>query len=122
MLRCEASQLSMPILPNADTAIIDERKIRDYVLNPDHPSGGNKARALRAATGLTPQHWVSLIEQIKHAILVEDAEPTDPIPYGRRFRVVMTVTGPNGSLRIRTGWIYRTGEDVPRLATLYPLD
>ncbi len=31
------------------------------------------------------------------------------------------ISGPKGTLRVRTGWIYRTGEDVSRLATLYPL-
>ena len=52
--------------------------------------------------------------------IASEAEPIDSIPYGERFRVVLTLSGPKGALRIRTGWIYRTGEDVPRLATLYP--
>jgi hypothetical protein len=110
----------MPILRNAENAIIDERKIRDYVLNMSNPAGRNKARVIRAATGLTRVNYRNLIEQIKQAILVSEAEPVEPIPYGERFRVVITLSGPKGTLRVRTGWIYRTGEDVPRFATLYP--
>jgi hypothetical protein len=111
----------MPILRNADQALIDERKIRDYVLSLDHPAGRHKARVVRAATGMTRRDHLDLIGQIKRAILTAEAEPLDPIPYGERFRVELTVIGPKGSLRLRTGWIYRVGEDVPRLATLYPL-
>jgi hypothetical protein len=34
----------MPILRNARRAIIDERKLMAYVLNPVHPRGRDKAR------------------------------------------------------------------------------
>jgi hypothetical protein len=33
----------MQILRNADRAIIEERKVRDYLLNPWHARGGHKA-------------------------------------------------------------------------------
>src|SRR3712207_3450563 len=110
----------MAILKNAQNAVIDERKIRDYVLDMSNPAGRNKARVIRAATGMTRVNYKNLIEQIKQAILVSEVEPVEPIPYGERFRVTMTILGPKGTLRVRTGWIYRTGEDVPRFATLYP--
>ncbi len=111
----------MPTLRNADRAVIDDRKVRDYILNMDNPVGRNKARVIRAATGLARADHPSLIEQIRRAVLVGEAEPIEPIAYGERFRVAMTISGPKGTLRVRTGWIYRVGEDVPRLATLYPL-
>jgi filamentous hemagglutinin len=111
----------MPGLRNADRAIIDERKVRDYVLNMDDPVGRNKARVIRAATGLTRVDYPDLVEQIRQAVLTGEAESIEPIAYGERFRVTMTVSGPKGTLRVRTGWIYRVGEDVPRFVTLYPL-
>ena len=40
--------------------------------------------------------------------------------WGEIFRVDMSVVGPSGEeAPVRTGWIYRVGEDVPRLTTLY---
>ena len=111
----------MSILRNAAKAIIDPRKIRDYVLNMSSPEGRHKVRAIWAATGLTQLYYNNLIEQIKQGIVESEAEPIEPIPYGERFRVVTTISGPKGTLRVGTGWICRTGEDVPRLATLYPL-
>jgi hypothetical protein len=32
-------------LPNAENAVIDIAKLRDYCLNPNHPEGKHKARA-----------------------------------------------------------------------------
>ncbi len=31
-------------LPNAENAVIDIKKLRDYCLNPNHPEGKHKAR------------------------------------------------------------------------------
>lgn len=110
----------MAVLANADRAIIGERKLRDYVLNPDHPVGGHKARVILAATGLGRGDHGDVADQVRRGILANGAERIGSIPYGVRFRVTMTLTGARGTLRIRTGWLYRSGEDVPRLATLYP--
>ncbi|MDF2780288.1 MAG: hypothetical protein K0S96_92 [Geminicoccaceae bacterium] len=35
---------AMPILKNARRAIVDERKLTAYLLNPTHPRGRDKAR------------------------------------------------------------------------------
>jgi hypothetical protein len=32
------------LIPNADNAVVDIRKLRDYCLNPDHDDGKHKAR------------------------------------------------------------------------------
>ncbi len=111
----------MAILANAGRALIDERKLRDYVLNPDHPVGGHKARVILAATGLGRGDHRAVADQVRSGISVNDAERVEPVPYGERFRVTVALAGPGGRLRVRTGWIYRSGEDVPRLATLYPI-
>jgi hypothetical protein len=110
----------MAILRNAAEAIIDERKIRDYALNMNSADGRHKARVIRAATGLVRENYQQVIDQIRQAVIESEAEPIESIPYGLRFHVAMTISGPTGTLRIRTAWIYRSGEDVPRLVTLYP--
>jgi len=32
------------LIPNAENAVVDIRKLRDYCLNPDHDEGKHKAR------------------------------------------------------------------------------
>ena len=36
-------------LPNADAATVDDAKVRDYLLSPEHPVGRFKARVFRSA-------------------------------------------------------------------------
>jgi hypothetical protein len=111
----------MPILRNAHRAIIEERKIRDYVLDRDHPRGGSKARVIAAATGLGRPHYADLIRQIRQGVLAHDAEATGEYDGRPLYRVDVTVAGPKGMMRLRTGWIYEVDEDAPRLTTAYPL-
>jgi filamentous hemagglutinin len=111
----------MPILRNAGRAIIDERKVRDYLLNPLHARGGHKARMFAAALGYRRFDHARLIQQIKEGILRHDAVPIDAVPHGERFRVEIPIVGPAGSAIVRTLWIVRTGEDVPRLTSAYPI-
>lgn len=40
--------------------------------------------------------------------------------WGEHYRVDILLPGPDGGeAPVRTGWIYKTGEDFPRLTTLY---
>ncbi|HKH48502.1 MAG TPA: adhesin, partial [Thermoanaerobaculia bacterium] len=43
-------------LPGADRAIVDEAKVRDYLLSSEHPVGRFKA-AFFANVGYTRQDW-----------------------------------------------------------------
>ena len=40
-------------VPNAEHAVVDIRKLRDYCLNPTHEHGKHKARLFLAALGVT---------------------------------------------------------------------
>ena len=44
--------MSSGILPNADRAVVDIVKLRDYCLNPYHEDGKHKARVFASALGL----------------------------------------------------------------------
>jgi hypothetical protein len=111
----------MPLLQNADRAIIDERKIRDYLLNPWHARGAHKARMFAAALGYQRFDHARLISQIRRGILACEAVPIDHVPHGQRFRVEILIEGATGSAIVRTLWIVRTGEDVPRFTSAYPI-
>lgn len=111
----------MPILRNAGLAIIEVRKVRDYLLNPLHARGRHKARMFAAALGYQRFDHARLIKDIRDGILNHEAVVIDAVPYGERFRVEIPVVGPAGSAIVRTLWIIRTGEDVPRLTSAYPI-
>lgn len=111
----------MARLPNAHHVIIDERKLRDYALNPDHPRGGHKARVFAAALGYTRSDYAGLVEQLHRGVLACTAVSRPRRPDGARFQVDIPVAGPKGTAVVRTGWIVREGEHAPRLTSLYVL-
>jgi hypothetical protein len=71
-------------LPNAELAIIDEEKIRDYCLSKDHPRGKHKARMFQNALGLVASDTDELIALIKRGILEAECEKGEGDKYGQR--------------------------------------
>lgn len=55
------------IIPNADRAVIDIRKLRDYCLNPAHNEGKHKARLFSAKLGITRQDAEALREILSNS-------------------------------------------------------
>ncbi|MBW4444438.1 MAG: hypothetical protein KME10_25100 [Plectolyngbya sp. WJT66-NPBG17] len=56
----------MPI-PNAENAIVEIRKLRDYCLNPNHDNGKHKARLSLASLGMTAESAEELREILKRS-------------------------------------------------------
>jgi hypothetical protein len=56
-------------LPNAEAAVVDIVKLREYSLNPDHPKGKHKARVFLAALGIDENDAEQLREIILRAVL-----------------------------------------------------
>lgn len=107
----------MAILQNAHKAIIDERKLIEYVLNPAHARGRDKARVFKARLGYDHTSYADLIAQIRRAIFSHEAVFLRQDRHGDHYRVDVTLQGPAGSAWVRTGWIYLRGDDVPRFTT-----
>ena len=108
-------------LPNGSRAIIDGRKIADYCLNPDHDDGRHKAHLFQALTGLNRDNAGLLVDALREAAASGDAAVGKVDRYGRRHVIDFEFTGPNGTAMIRSAWIVRTRESVPRLVTCYIL-
>ncbi len=111
--------MSTPLL-NADVARIDPRKLRDYALNPEHPTGRFKA-VFFAELGYTAANWQVLERDIRGQHLAQPAEPGQPTEFGRKFTITATLVGPSGASRqVTTVWLYRPGQDIPELVTIEP--
>ena len=110
-------------LPNAENAVVDIEKLRDYCLNPNHPEGKHKARVFFDKLGIRQHDSEELRQAILEGILLAEAIEQEPSSFGRRFIVDMVVSRSEGivlsSAVVRTAWIIRDGEDLPRLTTCF---
>ena len=110
------------ILPHAECAIVDQRKLRDYCLSPEHPVGRHKAAVFRRAFGLGPADSTTLREWLLAAARSTEAQAGVADEFGQRHQVdfpARTLAGTTAV--IRSAWIVRPGEDCPRLTTCYVL-
>jgi len=106
-------------LPNADRAVVDRRKVVDYCLNPEHDDGLHKARLFQALVGVNRDNSNLLIDALRAAAVAGDALVGVADEYGRRYVVDFEFNGPRGTAVIRSAWIVRAGEELPRLVTCY---
>jgi hypothetical protein len=109
-----------PRLPNARIAVVDRRKITDYLLAKSHPAGRAKA-AFFARFGFTAAAWPTLRDAIlDHARSAPIMSIADT-PFGKKYILEGPLSAPDGrEPRTRTVWFISSGEVVPRLVTAYP--
>jgi hypothetical protein len=106
-------------LPNGDKAILDVRKIEDYCLNPTHPRGRHEARVFREALGLGRGHADWLRGVLLDAARANEARKGEAGVWGTHWRLDVAVTRQRKSAVVRTIWIVRAGESIPRFVTCW---
>ncbi len=108
-------------LPNGNRAVIDARKLTDYSLSFDHDDGRHKAKLFDELLGISSRNAGILVQALREAAESREAAPGRLDRYGQRYIVDSPLAGPAGHATIRSVWIVRTGESVPRLVTCYIL-
>lgn len=109
-------------LPNADHAIVDDAKVRDYLLSAEHPVGRFKARVFYAA-GYTREQWERLRDDLLTLARTSEVTPTRDDELGQRFVGTGLLPAPSGRpLPVRTVWLIPSAGAPPRLITAYPTD
>ncbi|MEX2219986.1 MAG: DUF6883 domain-containing protein [Phycisphaerales bacterium] len=106
-------------LPNAEYAIVDDRKLLEYVLNPDHPVGRHHAALFERVLGVARTDAIVLRQALLAAAISAEATPGRPSPHGRKYETRFTMTGRAGSATVLAVWLVETGTDNPRLITCY---
>ena len=110
-------------IPNVESATINPKKLTEYALNPNHPVGGNKAKVFESALGYNQSNADDLMRQIYEKLPSSEAVVGKLDQYGQRYTVDIPIMGPNGNtVNVRTGWITKTGSDIPELTTIYVKD
>ena len=108
-------------LPQGDQAIIDPRKLTDYVLSSEHDDGKHKAVLFRELLGITADRVDLLIDGLRQAAIDADVQPGRLDRYGQRYVVDFDLLGPAGRALVRAVWIVPSGQTLPRLVTCYIL-
>ena len=108
-------------IPNAEHAIIDIHKLRDYTLNPQHRIGRYKARLFIALLGITRMDAEALQDILLEVVRTHEAELGERDVHGQRYRLDFTLTWYGRRALIRSVWNIRSDEQNPRLVTCYPL-
>jgi hypothetical protein len=108
------------LLPNPERAVVDEAKVRDYLLSPSHPVGRFKA-AFFWALGFSADDWRSLSEALLTMGRTGEATEGQVSPFGRKFEIRATLTGPSGrQATVVTIWMVSNGREFAHFVTAFP--
>jgi hypothetical protein len=108
------------LVPNAERAQVDIRKLTHYLLNPDHATGSDKARIWFSALGITAEDAGRLSSYLLDAVRTNAAILGIRDHWGQRYTVDFLLEWNGRRAIIRTGWIIADDSDIPRLTTAYP--
>jgi hypothetical protein len=109
-------------LPNVRLAIVEERKVTEYLLNTSHRFGASKARFFMAF-GFTASAWHLLAEALRNHPRDGQVASTSETGFGPRYEVDGPLIAPDGRRpRVRSVWQFDRGQVAPRLITAYPLE
>jgi len=108
-------------LPDVEGAWIPPEKLRDYVLNPQHPDGRHKARVFASSLGIVQKDWEYLRDQLLAGVGRSPVLATETDVYGTHYEVSSDVLGRNGrTLPVTAAWLVaHEGDRRPRLITVY---
>lgn len=108
-------------LPDAQHALIDERKVTGYLLSTVHSGGRSKARFFQHL-GFEPAGWLEFAAALREHAFNNPIVAIVDSAYGTRLVVDGILNSPSGrSAQVRVVWFIDRGTQTPRLVTAYPL-
>jgi hypothetical protein len=109
------------LIPNAENAVVDIRKLRDYCLNLGHDDGKHKARLFLSILGVTTDNAEELRQILLEVVKTHEARLGRQDEFGQRYILDFTIAWQNKSATLWSGWIVEHSSAIPRLTTCYPL-
>lgn len=104
-------------LPNAESAVVEDRKITEYLLCKSHEDGRGKANFFMqfGFTHDTLRRALLDLVQNNEVLALQSSD------FGAKYVVEGRLAAPDGrSPHVRTIWIIDTGRTTPRLVTAFP--
>ena len=108
-------------VPNAESAVVDIRKLTDYCLSHEHPRGRHKARVFQAALGLTVVHAAEMRDVLLERVRTVDCVAGNVDEYGARYIVDFDYARGDKKAILRSTWIVKFGEHAPHLTSFFVL-
>jgi hypothetical protein len=109
------------LVPNAEKAVVDIRKLTDYCLNPEHEIGQHKARVFESSLDLTAENAEELKDALLDGVKNNEAQSGKFDKFGQRYTVDFEIERGAKKATIRSGWIIETNKDFPKLTTCFVL-
>ncbi len=104
-------------VPGFDRAIVPEGKLTRYLLNPDHPDGGTKARFFVQVGFDEGTLSTALLRHIREYGITE----IEMTFFGIKYGIDGFMESPSGyRFHLRSVWIILNGETIPKLVTAFP--
>jgi hypothetical protein len=107
------------ILPNANSAIVDIKKLEGYCLNTTHPLGKHKAKVFKSVLGITINESKLLRAKLKEIVSINDSVFLSEDDFGKRYFIDFKMEINKKKAFIRSIWIIRSDENFPRFVTCY---
>lgn len=108
-------------LPNAEHAVVDIRKLRDYCLDLNHDEGKHKAHVFISALGLMAEDAEELRKILLDVVQTHEAQPGYQDIYGQRYTVDFQLEWRGKQAQIRSAWITEQRDRTPRRTSCYVL-
>ncbi len=107
-------------LPNNSKAVVNEDKIKDYILNRSHPDGSHKAKYFESF-GFNVNHSDILSESLIEHSIENDVIKVIETNYGTKYIVEGKIKTPDKrNPKVRTIWFIESNENIPKFITVYP--
>ena len=107
------------IIPNADRAVIDIRKLTHYALDATHGRGQHKARVFASVFGITAVNAPQLRHYLLEIVQTHDAQEGERGQHGQLYRIDSELTWNDVTETVRSTWIVRHDEAFPRLVSCF---
>ena len=79
------------LIPHAENAVVDIRKLRDYCLNIEHDDGKHKARLFLSVLGMTATNAEELRQILLEVIKTHEVQLGRQDVFGQRYTLDFTI-------------------------------